>query len=149
MHRYLELGIDVVFIFSVVANFFIGYLTEELEVCTEHRDVMRHYLSTWFLADLIGSLPLNWLFAATWRQLRDANATCNCPFRYHALAELVKCLARLPRLGKPPRSRVRAHTSCALPDRCLILSEVWQLVASSIHPCACPAKAKGLSLPRP
>ena len=59
---WLELMVDVYFIFDVVLNFFAAYDDEEEpgKIVVERSRIRSRYLRSWFLMDLISVIPLNY-----------------------------------------------------------------------------------------
>ena len=77
--RWVELLIDTLFLVDLVLNFFLSYLDDDLQVVTDHTRIARRYLSSWFLVDLLGGVPVDAFFPAYWRALsastqRDSDA---------------------------------------------------------------------------
>lgn len=51
---------DAIYLLDVVLNFRTGYV-EDTEVIMDHRLVAKHYLKSWFIVDLIGSVPVEYI----------------------------------------------------------------------------------------
>ncbi|ETM02249.1 hypothetical protein L917_01263 [Phytophthora nicotianae] len=51
---------DAIYLLDVVLNFRTGYV-EDTEVIMDSRMVARHYIKTWFIVDLIGSIPVEYI----------------------------------------------------------------------------------------
>lgn len=54
--RFLEILIDIFLLTDIVANCFTAYEVDR-ELITDLRQVFKHYLSTWFLVDVIAVIP--------------------------------------------------------------------------------------------
>uniref|UniRef100_UPI00398ED9A5 potassium/sodium hyperpolarization-activated cyclic nucleotide-gated channel 1-like isoform X5 n=1 Tax=Pristiophorus japonicus TaxID=55135 RepID=UPI00398ED9A5 len=54
---------DLIAIVDLALNFYIGYIDEKLEIIImERRKIRNHYLKTWFMVDLIGIMPIDYIF---------------------------------------------------------------------------------------
>ena len=49
--------VDVFFFVDIVLNFHTSYVGEDGEVITDLKQIRRYYLKTWFVLDLVTSLP--------------------------------------------------------------------------------------------
>ena len=49
--------VDVFFFADIVLNFHTSYVGEDGEVITDLKQIRRYYLKTWFVLDLVTSLP--------------------------------------------------------------------------------------------
>ena len=49
--------VDLVFTADVIINFVTGYVSPKGEIVLERKAIVRNYLSTWFVMDLIASVP--------------------------------------------------------------------------------------------
>jgi len=58
-----ELAIDLTFLWDVCLNFRTGFMERDGSVCLDGRRVAQNYLSSWFLLDLVSSLPMHELSA--------------------------------------------------------------------------------------
>ena len=58
---YVELYIDVVFVVDLVLNFRTTYFEKGKEVI-DGKQIAKNYLKTWFLIDLISSIPFDTIF---------------------------------------------------------------------------------------
>lgn len=54
-----EVVCDFIFMFDVALNFFVAFDGQD-RLITEHSLIARHYASTWFCVDLLGSFPFDW-----------------------------------------------------------------------------------------
>jgi hypothetical protein len=54
--RWLEFVLDFVFIVDMFFNFFTAYTTD-IKIVTNRKKIALHYLTTFFIVDLIGSVP--------------------------------------------------------------------------------------------
>lgn len=50
---------DVLFIVDLVLNFFTGWVTKEGAVIMDHQVIVRKYLTSWFVIDLLSSIPFD------------------------------------------------------------------------------------------
>lgn len=90
---YVEAAMDIMFMLDVLLNFVSAYEADN-EVVVDHRRIAAHYLRTWFLLDLVASIPFTLLDPGMGiynRQLRL--------FRTWKLFRLMR-LARLFRLSR-------------------------------------------------
>ncbi|KAG2777303.1 hypothetical protein PC129_g18788 [Phytophthora cactorum] len=51
---------DVIYLLDVILNFRTGYV-EDTEVIMDNRLVAKHYIKTWFIVDVIGSIPVEYI----------------------------------------------------------------------------------------
>ncbi|KAK1938243.1 Potassium/sodium hyperpolarization-activated cyclic nucleotide-gated channel 2 [Phytophthora citrophthora] len=51
---------DAIYLFDVVLNFRTGYV-KDTEVIMDSRLVAKHYIKSWFIVDLIGSIPVEYI----------------------------------------------------------------------------------------
>lgn len=49
--------VDLFFFADIVVNFHTSYIGEDGEVITDLRQIRHNYLRTWFVLDLVSSLP--------------------------------------------------------------------------------------------
>ncbi|KAG6617547.1 Voltage-gated Ion Channel (VIC) Superfamily [Phytophthora cinnamomi] len=52
---------DAIYLLDVILNFRTGYV-EDTEIIMDSRLVAKHYIRTWFFVDLIGSIPVEYIF---------------------------------------------------------------------------------------
>ena len=64
---YWETGVDVFFIADIVRNCFTAYYDRGTLVL-DQRKIIRHYMRSWFLIDLVASFPLDWFFGFAWSE---------------------------------------------------------------------------------
>jgi len=50
---------DILFILDLIFNFFTGWVTKEGVVLMDHRVIVKHYLTSWFVVDLVSSIPFD------------------------------------------------------------------------------------------
>lgn len=50
---YFDYSIDAIFFIDIVINFFSAYYDDENNLVTENNQIMIHYISGWFLIDLV------------------------------------------------------------------------------------------------
>lgn len=55
---YLDNVIDSIFIIDVILNFFTAYEDENGELITERNLIAKNYMKTWFIVDLVSSVPI-------------------------------------------------------------------------------------------
>ncbi|XP_072437156.1 potassium/sodium hyperpolarization-activated cyclic nucleotide-gated channel 1-like [Chiloscyllium punctatum] len=54
---------DVISIVDLMLNFYIGYVDEKEEIIImDRKKIKNHYLKTWFTVDLIGIMPVDYVF---------------------------------------------------------------------------------------
>jgi hypothetical protein len=56
-----EALMDIFFMFDLVLNFATGYYKKG-NVIMKRGPIIRHYLRTWFIFDLLATFPFNWIF---------------------------------------------------------------------------------------
>ena len=56
---WLNFTIDCIFMLDVVKNFFTGYVDKNDRVIMVHKRIIKRYLSTWFLPDVVSSIPFD------------------------------------------------------------------------------------------
>lgn len=85
----LDRCINYFFMFDVVLNFRTGYFNRDFELVMNGKKVARNYLLTWFLLDLVSSLPFD-----------DFNAAPNINLQVAKVLKMFK-LVRVVKLLKP------------------------------------------------
>lgn len=50
---------DILFILDLIFNFFTGWVTKEGVVLMDHRVIVKKYLTSWFVVDLVSSIPFD------------------------------------------------------------------------------------------
>ena len=55
----LDITIDTIFLFDVILNFFTAYEDENGELITERDRIAKNYVKTWFLIDMMSSIPIS------------------------------------------------------------------------------------------
>ena len=93
-HQIADYCIDVLFIVDMVVSISTVYYNQHFELVIDRKQIVKHYLSTWFTIDLFSILPLE-LFA---NLVRDDEAT----------RILVADFLKLPRMLRLARFRKRA-----------------------------------------
>jgi hypothetical protein len=70
--------IDIFFIIDILVNFNTAYLADG-EVRHQHKDIAQHYVRTWFFADMMSSIPVDWFIPEGLPQFTNpmVNATGN------------------------------------------------------------------------
>ncbi|XP_071548483.1 potassium/sodium hyperpolarization-activated cyclic nucleotide-gated channel 3 isoform X7 [Panulirus ornatus] len=68
---------DTIFLIDIVVNFRTGIMQQDNseQVILDPKLIARHYLKTWFLLDLISSVPLDYIFLIFNKFDRDASST--------------------------------------------------------------------------
>ncbi|CAE7415089.1 Kcnh2 [Symbiodinium sp. CCMP2456] len=61
VHGYINVGIDVCFLFDIFLNFRTTYINEAGEEVRSNRLIAKNYLTSWFSLDLVTALPLEHL----------------------------------------------------------------------------------------
>jgi len=59
---WFEILIDIFLAFDIVLTFFSAYTDEEENLVKNHKKIIKKYLKSWFIIDIISVLPLNNLF---------------------------------------------------------------------------------------
>ena len=59
---FLNIFIDIIFVFDLIISFFIGYYDFDETFVVEYALMANHYLETWFLCDFISAFPFQTLF---------------------------------------------------------------------------------------
>ena len=57
----IDLTIDLLFTIDIIINFFSAYLDNDGKLVTDQKKITKNYLTGWFLIDVIGILPLQYL----------------------------------------------------------------------------------------
>jgi CRP-like cAMP-binding protein len=93
-----ETIINVYFLIDVCLNFFVSYLTPEGQVVRSHRDVVKNYLTGWFLVDVAASIPVDWIEMA----MSDGSDKQRQPARMFRMLRILRFLrmARVLRIAK-------------------------------------------------
>jgi len=58
---FINVFIDLFFVFDLVLNFFIAFYDEQMHLVDEPREIVRNYLRSWFIVDLAGSIPFDFI----------------------------------------------------------------------------------------
>lgn len=58
----IETLVDFIFLIDIVMNFHFAFLNDKLEIVDEKKKIASQYLKTWFLVDLLASLPFDPIF---------------------------------------------------------------------------------------
>eukprot|EP01029_Cantina_marsupialis_P008279 TRINITY_DN1966_c1_g2_i3.p1 TRINITY_DN1966_c1_g2~~TRINITY_DN1966_c1_g2_i3.p1 ORF type:complete len:1326 (+),score=370.72 TRINITY_DN1966_c1_g2_i3:205-4182(+) len=92
----IEAVLEGIFIFDVIVNFFTAYQEIDRNLVFKKRQIALRYLKTWFVVDLLSSIPFTWidLVFATSSELKSAKL-----FKSAKLLRLFKLL-RVVRLGR-------------------------------------------------
>ena len=64
-----EKMIDVYFIFDILVNFNTAYLANEYRYETRRTKIAKKYLKTYFIIDLLTSIPISWIMEGTGRNV--------------------------------------------------------------------------------
>lgn len=59
--RFLDLGIDILFLIDIIINFFSAYYDNEENLITDKKVIAKNYLKGWFFIDLVTSIPLDFI----------------------------------------------------------------------------------------
>jgi hypothetical protein len=57
--------LDIVFFVDLIVNFFFAFNDKNTELVDDSRTIAVTYLKTWFIVDLVATLPLNLILTAT------------------------------------------------------------------------------------
>ena len=100
---YLDFIADVYFMADIILNVFTAYYDEETLV-VNRKQVLRHYLQTWFILDLIATFPVDWVVEAS--QVRPRCNGCNeCVTVCNGVVEALQVW---PRIDEPAEAWQRA-----------------------------------------
>ncbi|XP_075443031.1 voltage-gated delayed rectifier potassium channel KCNH8 isoform X2 [Ascaphus truei] len=58
-----DISVEILFIIDIILNFRTTYVSESGQVIFKARSICIHYLTTWFVIDLIAALPFDLLYA--------------------------------------------------------------------------------------
>ncbi|XP_044028107.1 potassium voltage-gated channel subfamily H member 8 isoform X2 [Siniperca chuatsi] len=58
-----DIAVEILFIIDIVFNFRTTYVSKSGQVIFEARQICIHYLTTWFIIDLVAALPFDLLYA--------------------------------------------------------------------------------------
>ncbi|XP_043922171.1 potassium voltage-gated channel subfamily H member 8-like [Protopterus annectens] len=58
-----DIAVEILFIIDIVLNFRTSYVSKSGQVIFEARSICIHYVTTWFIIDLIAALPFDLLYA--------------------------------------------------------------------------------------
>ncbi|OMJ94420.1 hypothetical protein SteCoe_2474 [Stentor coeruleus] len=58
---YFNLTVDMLFCVDIVVNMFLAYEDDEGVLITDRQFIIKHYLKSWFLIDLISSIPFQFI----------------------------------------------------------------------------------------
>jgi len=97
--RRVDRIINYFFIADILMNFRTGYMDREIEVL-DWRAVAHHYLTTWFLLDVVSSLPIDLLIAAGMSSMQPSKLLKSSKvfkvFRLLSLGRFVKIIEGSP-----------------------------------------------------
>ncbi|XP_069509905.1 voltage-gated inwardly rectifying potassium channel KCNH3 [Ambystoma mexicanum] len=87
-----DLSVEVLFILDIILNFRTTFVSKSGQVIFDPRAIFVHYISTWFLLDLVAALPVDLLYAFK----------VNVYFGAHLLktVRLLRLLRLLPKLDR-------------------------------------------------
>ena len=49
--------IDFIFFLDVIISFYVAYLTDKFEIVDDRKMIAKNYLNTWFIVDILSSIP--------------------------------------------------------------------------------------------
>ncbi|KAJ0055413.1 hypothetical protein NL108_017364 [Boleophthalmus pectinirostris] len=58
-----DIFVEILFIIDIVCNFRTSYVSKSGQVIFDARQICFHYLTTWFIIDLVAALPFDLLYA--------------------------------------------------------------------------------------
>ncbi|KAK5855250.1 hypothetical protein PBY51_005371 [Eleginops maclovinus] len=58
-----DIAVEILFIIDIVCNFRTSYVSKSGQVIFDARQICIHYLTTWFIIDLVAALPFDLLYA--------------------------------------------------------------------------------------
>jgi hypothetical protein len=59
LYTIIDFTIDFSFFIDMILNFFSAYIDNEDNIITKRHKIINHYLSTWFVIDLMSIIPIN------------------------------------------------------------------------------------------
>ena len=59
----IEWVVDCFFFMDIILDFFMAYYTEHNELVTDRSKIIKRYLKTWFLIDVVGCFPTHLLIS--------------------------------------------------------------------------------------
>ena len=63
-----QIFVDTFFMLDLAVNFYTAFYDRNEQLVTDHRLIKLHYLRSWFLVDLFGSIPFDYLIYAVQRR---------------------------------------------------------------------------------
>jgi hypothetical protein len=57
---YIDVAMTTVFLVDIVLNCFTAYY-EKGKIVTDHGKIVHHYLRTWFVLDIVCTVPFDWI----------------------------------------------------------------------------------------
>lgn len=108
---YIETTVDFIFLIDIVFNFHFAYVNDKLEIVDSKSKIASNYLKTWFLVDLMASIPFDPIFRLA-AAIKGSSVTSGS---FGQVAKLIK-LARLMRILKiiKEKDKVQALISSIL-----------------------------------
>ncbi|GBG27007.1 Potassium/sodium hyperpolarization-activated cyclic nucleotide-gated channel 4 [Hondaea fermentalgiana] len=109
-----NLTVDIFFCLDIAKNFFTGYVDIDGVTHLEHRDIVRHYLLSWFMPDLVSSVPIDLVLDAFGDVEDDGLTRSTKGLKLIRLVRMTK-LFRLLRMGRA--AKFFAHWHRFIEDR--------------------------------
>lgn len=94
---YCDIVIDLLFIFDVSMNFFTAMEDDNGELCTDHKKIILAYMKSWFLIDVLSSIPISLIQKLSTPTDVSAQSAANGSGNSVMNVRIIK-LSRLPRL---------------------------------------------------
>ncbi|KAG9402212.1 Potassium voltage-gated channel sub H member 5 [Aphanomyces cochlioides] len=89
--------IDVCFGIDIIRNFLVGYHDERDELVVNHKEIAKKYLKTWFLLDIVSTIPIESITTYFGNQSTSHSFSSIQLFRILRVARIIK-LTRLAKL---------------------------------------------------
>ena len=95
----LDMFVDVYFIVDIYLSFKTAYVTDDGDLQYSPGMIAKHYVHTWFIIDVLGCLPVNYISFLPGMDPNDQSMKGNRVFKLLRLARLLKLL-RLARVNR-------------------------------------------------
>ncbi len=86
--------VDTCFGIDIARNFFVGYHDERDELVVNHLEIARRYIRTWFVLDLVSTMPIESIIT-----LIDPQANVSHSYAYIQLFRILR-VTRIVKLAK-------------------------------------------------
>ena len=123
-HTVIDYAVDLLFVVDMVVSCSTVYYNRHFELVMDRRKIIRHYLATWFVVDLLSILPLEVFAYVTPGVSADQQ-------------QLVADFLKLPRMLRLARFRKRVASSSGQGANLLRMVELCVLFIFIAHIVAC------------